>query len=84
VARVEVQIDGGPWKAAEIDEGKEHEFAWKLWHFDWSASRGEHSITSRAIGTDGRIQPAPDDPEIATKKTYWEANGQITRRIRID
>jgi hypothetical protein len=63
---------------------REHEFAWKLWHLDWPASPGEHAISSRAIGTDGRIQPAPDDPEIASKKTYWEANGQITRRIRID
>jgi DMSO/TMAO reductase YedYZ molybdopterin-dependent catalytic subunit len=83
VARVEVKIDGGAWTAASIDEGMEHEFGWKLWHLDWSASPGEHEITSRAIGTDGRIQPAPDDPEIASKKTYWEANGQITRRIRI-
>ena len=83
VARVEVRIDNGAWTAAQIDQGREHEFGWKLWHFDWSATPGEHAISSRAIGTDGRIQPAPDDPAIASKKTYWEANGQITRRIRI-
>jgi DMSO/TMAO reductase YedYZ molybdopterin-dependent catalytic subunit len=83
VARVEVRIDDGPWTAAEIDEGVEHEFAWKLWHLDWAAAPGEHAITSRAIGKDGRIQPAPDAPEIAGKRTYWEANGQITRRVRI-
>ncbi len=23
------------------------------------------------------------DPSIATKKTYWESNGQITRHIRV-
>ena len=32
---------------------------------------------------DGEVQPAPDDPLLASKKTYWESNGQITRRVRI-
>jgi hypothetical protein len=44
---------------------------------------GEHSVTSRAFDAGGRIQPAPDDPLIANKLTYWESNGQITRRVRI-
>jgi len=29
------------------------------------------------------MQPAPDDQVIANKKTYWESNQQITRRVRI-
>ena len=37
----------------------------------------------RAISTAGEIQPAMDDPLIAKKHTYWESNGQVTRRIRI-
>jgi hypothetical protein len=28
-------------------------------------------------------KPAMDDPWIAKKKTYWESNGQVTRRIKI-
>ena len=32
---------------------------------------------------DGHVQPAQDDPWIASKHTYWESNGQITRRVRI-
>jgi hypothetical protein len=44
---------------------------------------GEHSITSRAIDAAGNVQPAMDDPIIANKKTYWESNGQITRKVRI-
>jgi hypothetical protein len=42
-----------------------------------------HAITSRAVDTEGRLQPAMDDPRIANKRTYWESNGQITRRVRI-
>jgi hypothetical protein len=44
---------------------------------------GEHAITSRAIDADGNVQPAPEDPPIAGKVTYWESDGQITRRVRI-
>ena len=42
-----------------------------------------HAIASRAIDIFGAVQPAPDDPVIATKKTFWESNGQITRRVRV-
>jgi DMSO/TMAO reductase YedYZ molybdopterin-dependent catalytic subunit len=84
IARVEVQIDGGPWQPATIDEGEDEEFAWKLWSLEWgSPAAGEHTITSRAIDTEGQIQPAPDDPWIAGKHTYWESNGQVTRRVRV-
>ena len=84
IQRVEVRIDEGPWRAATIDRGQEHEFAWKFWHLDWEdAAAGEHTVTSRAIDRAGQIQPAMSDPVIANKRTYWESNGQITRRIRI-
>jgi DMSO/TMAO reductase YedYZ molybdopterin-dependent catalytic subunit len=84
IQRVEVRIDNGPWRAATIDRGQDHEFAWKFWHLDWEdAVAGEHTITSRAIDRAGQVQPAMSDPAIATKRTYWESNGQITRRIRI-
>lgn len=82
IAQVEVQIDDGPWQPATIDEGQDAEFAWKLWSLPWaSPAAGEHTITSRAIDTQGNIQPAQDDPRIAGKHTYWESNGQITRRV---
>ncbi len=84
VARVEVKVDDQPWAAAAIDQGAEHEFAWKFWHLDWKqATPGEHHLTSRAIDKAGNVQPAMDDWRIANKRTYWESNGQITRRIRI-
>jgi DMSO/TMAO reductase YedYZ molybdopterin-dependent catalytic subunit len=84
IARVEAQIDGGPWQAASLQEGAGTEFAWALWSLDWATpAPGEHAIASRAIDIFGAVQPAPDDPWLAAKKTYWESNGQITRRVRI-
>ena len=84
VARVEVSIDGGPWQPATLDEGAGAKFAWTLWSLAWGTpAAGEHTITSRAIDSQGFIQPAMDDPIIANKQTYWESNGQITRRVSI-
>ena len=39
IARVDVQIDGGPWRAATIDRSEEAEFAWKFWSLDWPNAR---------------------------------------------
>jgi hypothetical protein len=67
-----------------IDRSEDAEHAWKLWSLDWEPpSPGEHSITSRGMDTAGHIQPSMNDPYIANKKTYWESNGQVTRRIQI-
>jgi DMSO/TMAO reductase YedYZ molybdopterin-dependent catalytic subunit len=83
IARVDVQIDGGPWRPATVEDREGAAFAWTLWFVDWgSPTPGVHTITSRAIDAEGRIQPTMDDPQIANKRTYWESNGQITRRVR--
>jgi DMSO/TMAO reductase YedYZ molybdopterin-dependent catalytic subunit len=84
IDRVEVKIDDGPWMPATIDRSEEAEYAWKAWSLEWpDAQPGDHTVTSRAIDTSGLVQPAMDDPIIAKKHTYWESNGQLTRRIHI-
>jgi DMSO/TMAO reductase YedYZ molybdopterin-dependent catalytic subunit len=81
---VEVKIDDGPWMPSTIDHTEEAQYAWKIWSLDWPDPQpGEHTITSRAIDTSGMIQPAMDDPLIAKKRTYWESNGQVTRKVRV-
>jgi DMSO/TMAO reductase YedYZ molybdopterin-dependent catalytic subunit len=85
VERVEVRIDDGPWQPARLEHRRgSSRFAWTFWRLPWGTpAAGEHAITSRAIDADGNVQPAPEDPPIAGKVTYWESNGQITRRVRI-
>lgn len=84
IAKVEVKIDDGQWQPATVDNSEEAEFAWKIWHLDWdNPGTGEHTVTSRATDVSGQIQPAMDDPWIVKKKTYWESNGQVTRRISL-
>jgi DMSO/TMAO reductase YedYZ molybdopterin-dependent catalytic subunit len=85
VARVEVKIDDGRWQPARLGEGRDDPYAWTFWDLDWNAPpAGDHWITSRAIDTDGVIQPHPDDPAIVQKITYWESNQQVSRRILIE
>jgi DMSO/TMAO reductase YedYZ molybdopterin-dependent catalytic subunit len=84
ISAVEVQIDGGDWLPAQLDDSQQADYAWTFWTLDWpDAPSGEHSITSRAIDAVGNVQPAPDAPHLANKLTYWESNGQITRQVSI-
>jgi DMSO/TMAO reductase YedYZ molybdopterin-dependent catalytic subunit len=86
IAAVEVQVDGGPWVPARLRPlgRRDEEFAWVFWRLRLGRlAPGEHTIRSRAIDVDGNVQPAPDDPYLAAKRTYWESNGQIARRVLI-
>lgn len=82
---VEVRIDDGSWRKAQFEGGADASpYVWRIWTMDWpDATPGEHNVTSRAIAATGEVQPAMDDPLIAGKHTYWESNGQVTRRVRI-
>jgi DMSO/TMAO reductase YedYZ molybdopterin-dependent catalytic subunit len=89
ISAVQVRVDDGPWIPATFfglspRRTQSSGYAWRFWTFDWGTpSHGEHRITSRAFDIDGNVQPAPDDPFLASRRTYWESNGHITRRIQI-
>lgn len=83
--RVELQIDDGDWQQVELDRHHRHDkHSWTFWSFVWeNPPAGEHKLVSRATDKDGRVQPTLTDPEIKNKRTYWEANQQFPRKIRI-
>ncbi|MSU36537.1 MAG: sulfite oxidase [Pedosphaera sp.] len=85
IQRVEVRIDDGPWQPALIERKPESaRFTWSFWRYDWkNPPAGEHTFVSRAIDADGRVQPGPDDPAIKNKRTFWDANQQWVRRVRV-
>ena len=79
--RVDVRIDDGPWNPATLDE-RNTRYSWKLFSYRWDgATPGEHTISSRAIDTNGTVQPVQADLE--TKRTSWENNAQFPRRVMI-
>ncbi len=88
ISRVEVRIDDGPWRRARLHRrlgrAGASGFAWRFWTYDWGQpTPGQHTVTSRAYDENGRLQPSPQDPVVANRRTFWENNGWITRRVTI-
>jgi DMSO/TMAO reductase YedYZ molybdopterin-dependent catalytic subunit len=84
IKSVDVRVDDGLWQPAKLRTNSNEPNAWTFWSFEWTgAEPGEHTLSSRVTDIHGRIQPAPDDPFITLKKTYWEANQQAVRKIRV-
>jgi DMSO/TMAO reductase YedYZ molybdopterin-dependent catalytic subunit len=58
IAGVEVQIDGGEWRTAELATAISDD-TWVQWKYEWAdASAGSHTVRVRALGTDGEVQTA--------------------------
>jgi len=89
ITAVEVQIDDGPWMTTRLygpgSRGTTlRDYSWTFWQFSLGIpAAGEHAIRARAFDLNGNVQPAPNDPFLASKRTFWESNGQITRRVLI-
>ena len=78
---IEVKVDDGPWQAAEINP-RSSKYSWKLFNFTWNnPSPGEHTIVSRAIDVNGKVQPTVE--EFPEKVSNWENFAQFPRTIRI-
>ena len=52
VREVEVAIDNGPWRAAQLS-CEIAPTAWRQWRYEWWAIPGEHSVRVRATGSEG-------------------------------
>ncbi len=68
IAIVEVRLDDGPWRVAELSEPLSDD-AWVQWKLDVDLSEGEHTVAVRATdGTgftqsDALVDPAPNGAE---------------------
>ncbi len=65
IQRVEVQVDGGAWNAAELS-APISDATWVQWLHRWDATPGNHTLAVRATDGTGAVQtdqitkPAPD------------------------
>jgi DMSO/TMAO reductase YedYZ molybdopterin-dependent catalytic subunit len=79
---VEVRVDDGPWQPATFDPATRSKYSWKLFTYVWTnATPGEHTLVSRAIDVNGRVQPTAE--ELESKKTFLEDNSQFPRKVTI-
>ena len=88
IKKVELKVDDSPWFEADLelkpDKTPADAHSWTFWTYEWKTpTPGEHIIVSRATDTIGRVQPDADDDFIKLKQTYWEANQQYPRKIKI-
>jgi hypothetical protein len=84
IQAVEVQLDGGDWRQAQLDEKPLEKYCWRFFSIELGpAAPGKHTLVSRGIDASGRIQPSAQDDEIALKRTYWEAYQQWPRTIEV-
>ncbi|MDG4821132.1 molybdopterin-dependent oxidoreductase [Asanoa sp. WMMD1127] len=68
IARVEVQVDNGPWNEARL-AGAVSDDTWVQWVWNWEATAGEHTLRVRATDKTGATQtsqPADVLPDGAT------------------
>lgn len=82
IERVEVRVDDGPWRDAEIDS-RSGPFGWLLWSCGWpSTAPGRHTLAARAVSADGEIQPTREEwrKRLASNR---EDNSQWIRPIFI-
>jgi DMSO/TMAO reductase YedYZ molybdopterin-dependent catalytic subunit len=57
IARVEVSVDGGPWRKAHLS-GERHRYAWQWWELSTRVDRpGKIRLRARATDLAGRTQP---------------------------
>jgi DMSO/TMAO reductase YedYZ molybdopterin-dependent catalytic subunit len=78
---VEVRIDDGPWRRAEIDP-QSSKYSWKLFRLAWNnPSRGEHTIVSRVTDINGQVQATA--AEMPEKPSRWENYAQFPRTVVI-
>ncbi|NNC65782.1 MAG: sulfite oxidase [Gammaproteobacteria bacterium] len=78
---VEIKVDDGPWREAEIDADST-QYSWKLFNYAWNdATPGEHTIVSRVTDANGQIQAT--EAEMPEKRTRWENYGQFPRTVMI-
>lgn len=81
---VELKIDDGRWIPMRRMNTQQPKYAWSFWGYEWEKpAAGDHALVSRATDEHGRVQPSADDPAIKLKKTYYEANQQVVRNIKI-
>lgn len=65
ISRVEVQVDDGDWREAELSEPLSNE-SWRQWSLNWNAELGTHRLQVRATDGNGDTQtserraPRPD------------------------
>jgi DMSO/TMAO reductase YedYZ molybdopterin-dependent catalytic subunit len=74
IAKVEVSIDDGPWREAELASAISAD-TWVQWRYTWDAEPGQYVIRSRATSVDGEVQTGDEQGVVPDGATGYDAVG---------
>jgi DMSO/TMAO reductase YedYZ molybdopterin-dependent catalytic subunit len=77
ISKVEIQVDGGEWQAAELRDPPISPLTWVQWRFLWSASPGRHALSVRCTDGDGALQDATVADTFPNGATGYDQQGAI-------
>jgi DMSO/TMAO reductase YedYZ molybdopterin-dependent catalytic subunit len=72
IQRVEVRVDGGPWREAEL-AGEVNVWTWRMWRVEVQLDPGTHRAEVRATDRRGHTQPATRATPIPDGATGWHS-----------
>ncbi len=78
IAKVEVQVDDGPWMTAQLGQVLSKD-TWCEWMVPWSATRGSHTLRVRATDKSGYTQTSTQSDPEPNGATGWH-----TRKVTVD
>jgi hypothetical protein len=62
ISKVEVQVDDGPWQAAELRDPALSPLTWVQWRYPWKSASGRHTFRVRAYDGAGHLQQLRSEP----------------------
>ncbi|WP_306305174.1 molybdopterin-dependent oxidoreductase [Pseudonocardia sp. N23] len=72
VGRVEVRMDGGPWRDATLTTAVNGR-TWRMWRIDFELAAGSHTVQTRATDLAGRTQVETRTDPIPDGASGWPA-----------
>ncbi|WP_394813612.1 molybdopterin-dependent oxidoreductase [Streptomyces hazeniae] len=72
ISRVEVRVDGGPWREARLAEQAGVD-TWRQWVWEWPATSGSHTLEVRATDGDGEVQTGERAGTVPDGATGWHS-----------
>ncbi|MEU5691466.1 molybdopterin-dependent oxidoreductase [Actinosynnema sp. NPDC020468] len=72
VAKVEVRVDGGPWRAADLTT-EVNRSTWRMWKAELDLPTGGHTVEARATDQSGFTQPQDRVAPIPDGATGWHS-----------
>jgi hypothetical protein len=72
IDRVEVRVDGGPWRRARLAEEHTRD-TWRQWVWEWPATPGSHTLEVRATDREGETQTGRRAGTVPDGATGWHS-----------